>query len=196
MIGTNLSCVTAHDKQWQQDASSSGRQRFKEDTDNILVVTAASVTSSSISRTSLNKICEIGLHHSKAAPTFYPPALGCLYCSRMHFFPFTPCWLSHTSTYKPLKAKSFLGLFFPFLRQTDLLDKNKCPLLMSLVVWEGWMSPFPYYSSVLTEVPMTTEFWFVFLLKETIDRTSDKHVMHHSACLVQCNCLQSQTLTN
>lgn len=87
--GTNLSYVTAHDKQWQQDARSSGQQRSKEDTDNILVVTAALVTSSSISRTSPNKICEIGLHHSGAVPMFtLQPEL--LYCSRMHFFPFAP----------------------------------------------------------------------------------------------------------
>lgn len=134
IIVTNLSCVTAHDKQWLQDTCSSGRRRFKEDTDNILVVTASSVTSSSISRTSLNKICEIGLHHSEAAPTFYPPALSCLYCSCMHFFPFAPQGLLCTSTPKPLKAKPFLRLFFSFPRQSDLLDNNKCPLAMPLVV--------------------------------------------------------------
>lgn len=116
-MAINLSCVTAHDEQWPQDTSSSGRRRVKEDTDNILVVTAASVTSSSISRTSLNKICEIGLHHSEAAPTFYPPARGCLYCSPMHFVPLAPCWLLCTSRHKPLKAKETFETFSSFLRE-------------------------------------------------------------------------------
>lgn len=114
----NLSCVTAHDKQWPRDMSSSGRPRFKEDTDNILVVTAASVTSSSISRTSLNKICEIGLHHSEAAPTFYPPARGCLYCSPVLFYPLAPCCLFVLFQQKPLKAKETFETFSSFLRET------------------------------------------------------------------------------
>lgn len=88
---------------------------WRMDTDNILVVTAASLTSSSISRTSLNKICEIGLHHSEAAPTFYPPALACWYSSRMPFFPLAPCWPSCSSTHTPLEAKTFCRLFPAFL---------------------------------------------------------------------------------
>lgn len=195
----SLSCVTAHDKQWPQDTSSSGRRRFKEDTDNILVVTAAPVTSSSISRTSLNKICEIGLHHSEAAPTFYPPAQGCLYCSPMHFLPLAPCWLLYTSRHKPLKAKETFETFFSFLRETTCCTITNALFLMLLIVWGGWMPPVSYYSPVLTEAPVNLEFFMErknsnqskFVMAK--DTTGDKHSRPHSACVVRCYCLQSQT---
>lgn len=108
---TNLCCVKTHNIERQQDGSDSGRRRFKEDTDKILVVTAASVTSSSISRTSLNKICEIGLHHSGAVPTFYPQAPGCLYCSHNAFL--SSCSMP---TFDPFNSKqNHVNNFFSVL---------------------------------------------------------------------------------
>lgn len=62
------------------------------------------------------------------------------------------------------------------------------------------MPPVSYYSPVLTEAPVTVEFFFMerknsnqskFVMAK--DTTGDKHSRPHSACVVRCNCLQSQT---